>query len=134
VVTETSVAVCRLRKDRFVGQWADGQTGYLVTRRFLLEGSGLEINCVSNLAPYPQPDWGIRAEILEPPDYKTQATRWEKRIPGFTLEDCDNVRKDALAHKVSWKGKTDLSALKGRAVHLRFEMKKAGLYSFRIAP
>jgi hypothetical protein len=134
VVTETSVAVCRLRKDRFVGQWADNLTGYLVTRQFLLEGSKLEINCVSNLAPYTQRDWGIRVEILEPPDGKSQATRWEKRIPGFTLEECDNVRKDALAHTVSWQGKSDLSALKGRAVYLRFEMKKAGLYTFRIAP
>jgi len=133
VVTETSVAVCRLRKDRFVGQWADNMTGYLVTRQFVVEGGKLEINCVSNLAPYTQRDWGIRVEILEPPDYQTQATRWEKRIPGFTLEDCDNVRKDALAHTVSWKGNTDLSALKGRAVYLRFELKKAGLYSFRIA-
>jgi hypothetical protein len=44
------------------------------------------------------------------------------------------VRKDALAHTVSWQGKSDLSALKGRAVYLRFEMKKAGLYTFRIAP
>ena len=85
------------------------------------------------LAPYTQPDWGIRVEILEPPDYQTQATRWEKRIPGFTLKECDNIRKDAPAHTGSWKGKTGLSALKGRAVCLRFEMKKAGLYSFRIA-
>jgi predicted GH43/DUF377 family glycosyl hydrolase len=134
VTVETSVAVARLRKDRFVGQWADTLTGYLVTRQFRLEGSRLEVNCVSNLAPYTQRDWGIRVEVVESPDYQTRETRWERKVPGFTLEDCDIVRKDALAHTVTWRGNADLGALKGKAVYLRFEMKKAGLYSFRIAP
>ncbi len=132
-MTETAVAVCRLRKDRFVGQWADEMTGYLVTRQFVLEGSRLEVNCISNLAPYTKPDWGMKVEILEPPDYKTKETRWEKKIPGFTIEECDNIRRDALAYPVTWKGKSDLSTLKGRAVYLRFQLKKAGLYTFRIA-
>jgi hypothetical protein len=133
LATETCVALCRLRKDRFIGQWADESTGYLLTRQFVFEGSRLELNCISSLAVYNKPDWGIRVEVLEPPDNATNERRWEKRIPGFTLEDCDNIRRDALAHTVSWKGKTDLSALKGRAVYLRFEMKKAGLYTFRVA-
>ncbi len=132
VATETCVAACRLRRDRFVGQWADNQTGYMVTRQFVLEGSKLEVNCISNLAPYTQADWGIRVEVLQGPDYQTRETRWEKRIPGFTLEECDNIRRDAFSHTVSWKGKTDLSVLKGKPVYLRFEMKKAGLYTFRV--
>jgi hypothetical protein len=73
-------------------------------------------------------------EVVESPDYQTRETRWERKVPGFTLEDCDIVRKDALAHTVTWRGNADLGALKGKAVYLRFEMKKAGLYSFRIAP
>ena len=38
-----------------------------------------------------------------------------------------------VAHTVTWKGKPDLSALKGRPVYPRFDMKKAGPYGFRIA-
>jgi hypothetical protein len=34
---------------------------------------------------------------------------------------------------VTWKGNADLSALKGRAVYLRFKMKKAGLFSFQLS-
>ena len=34
---------------------------------------------------------------------------------------------------MKWQGKSDLSALKGKAVYLRFQIKKAGLYSFQIA-
>ena len=55
-----------------------------------------------------------------------------RTTPGFTLEDCDRIKTDNTAHTVTWKGKSDLSALKGKAVYLRFYMKKAGLYSFQI--
>ena len=58
---------------------------------------------------------------------------WEKAIPGYALEDCDPIVTDALDYTVKWRGKSDLSALKGHAVYLRFQMKKADLYSFQIA-
>ena len=129
---ETSVGVARMRRDRFVGQWAGEQTGYLLTRQFILEGSKLILNVSSQPAPYQKETDGIRVAIIEAPDYQTKETMTEKAVPGFTLEDCDRIKTDNTAHTVTWKGKSDLSALKGKAVYLRFYMKKAGLYSFQI--
>jgi hypothetical protein len=57
---------------------------------------------------------------------------WETAIPSFAFADCDRIITDDPAHIVTWHGKSDLSALKGRAVYLRFQMKKAGLFAFQI--
>jgi hypothetical protein len=124
----------RLRKDRFIGQVAGEQTGYLLTRQFVLDGTALDLNCSAVPVPYQRDSDGIRVAIIEAPDFQTRETQWEKAIPGFGLADCDNIVTDALTHRVTWKGKSDLGALKGRAIYLRFQMKKAALYSFQIVP
>ncbi|MGD1101341.1 MAG: hypothetical protein ABSA59_04680 [Terriglobia bacterium] len=132
--SETSVAVCRLRKDRFIGQWAGDQTAYLLTRQFILQGSKLQLNCSALPGPYLQDSDGIKVEIIAAPDFKTKDTLWETTIPGFTFADCDRIITDDPAHTVTWHGKSDLSALKGQAVYLRFQMKKAALFAFQVAP
>ena len=131
---ENGVAVCRLRKDRFIGQVAGDQTGFLLTRQFVLEGTRLKINCSSLPRPYAQTSDGIRVAIIAAPDFKTKETTWETAIPGFSLADSDPIIADNIAHTVTWKGQPDLSRLKGRAVYLRFEMSHAALYTFQIAP
>ena len=131
---EGNVGIARLRLDRFIGQMAGEQTGYLLTRQFRLEGTGLELNCSALPIPYQHDSDGIRVAILEEPDFQTRETSWEKAVPGFGLAECDNIVTDALKHRVSWKGNSDLSSLKGRPIYLRFQMKKAALYSFRIVP
>ena len=130
---ETSVGLARMRRDRFIGQFAGEETGYLVTREFVLEGSRLELNCSAVPAPYWKDTDGIRVAIFERPDYRNKATVWESAIPGFAMEDCDRMITDGLAYAVKWKGSPDLSKLKGRRVYLRFEMKKAVVYGFRVA-
>jgi len=131
---QTAVGVCRLRKDRFVGQWAGDQTGYLLTRQFVLEGTKLKVNCTSLPIPYHKESDAIRVAIIEAPDFKTKETTWEKAVPGFSLQDSDRIVTDNISHTVTWKGKSDLSELKGKAVYLRFQMKNAGLYTFQIVP
>jgi hypothetical protein len=117
---ETSVGLCRMRRDRFMGQWAEDMTGYLVTREFILEGSRIEINCSAVPRPYWQPTDGIRVAIIARPDFLTRETRYETAIPGFTMDDCDRIVRDDLAYAVKWR-------------YLRFEMKKSGLFGFRVA-
>ncbi|MFN0166126.1 MAG: hypothetical protein ACKV22_06815 [Bryobacteraceae bacterium] len=137
---ETGIGLCRMRRDRFIAQCAGdpsgyeqkAQTGYLVTRQFVLEGSAIEINYTALPGPYHQPTDGIRVGILEPPDFQTRETSYERTVPGFALEDCDRMVGDGLGQTVKWKGSADLSRLKGRGVYLRFQMKKAGLYGFRV--
>ena len=132
--SESGVAVGRLRKDRFIGQWAGKETGYLLTRQFVLEGTKLKLNCSALPAPYHQETDGIQVAIIEAPDFKTKETMREKAVPGFGFEDSEQIVTDDIAHTVTWRGKSDLSALKGHAIYLRFRMKKASLYSFQIAP
>lgn len=129
---QSGIGVCRLRKDRFIGQTAGQQTGYLVTRQFVLEGTKLRLNCSALPIPYFKESDGIRVGILEAPDYQTKQTMFEKAVPGFGLEDCDQVVTDNTAHTVTWHGKSDLSALRGKPIYLRFQMKNATLYSFQI--
>jgi len=71
-----------------------------------------------------------------------------KAIPGFRLQDCDEIFGDQLGQVVTWRRghadvldeglkeipnkPSDLSrALRGKTIHLRFVMKAADLYSFR---
>jgi hypothetical protein len=74
------------------------------------------------------------ALALAAPDFKTRETKWETKVRGFTMDACDRIVTDNLAHTVTWKGNADLSALKGRSVYLRFKMKWAGFFGFQIAP
>ena len=107
-----------LRLDGFVSVKAPMSGGELVTKPIRFSGKALELNFASSAAG------GIRVEIA---DEKGNA------LPGYALEDCPPVFGDAHARVVSWNGGADLSALAGKAVRLRFEMKDADLYAYRFA-
>lgn len=132
--SESGVGVCRLRKDRFIGQVAAAETGYLLTRQFVFEGNTLKLNCSALPIPYHKESDGIRVAILEQPDFQSKATQFERAVAGFSLEDSDQIVTDNTAHVVTWRGKSDLSALRGHAIYLRFRLQNASLYSFQIAP
>ena len=50
-------------------------------------------------------------------------------LAGFSFADCDRMAGDELEAVVSWRGKSDLSALKGQKIHLRFRMARAQLFA-----
>jgi len=52
-------------------------------------------------------------------------------IEGFSNPECDPLRGNHLAKTVSWKGRSDLGALAGRAVRLSFTLRNAKLYGFQ---
>ena len=54
-----------------------------------------------------------------------------KPVPGFAAAECDYVENDSTGALVTWGGKSDLSALKGREVRLEFRSNRTKLYSFR---
>jgi hypothetical protein len=78
-----------------------------------------------NAATY---DGEIIAELVEPWWYDPSG----KLIEGFAAKDFDVFRGDALRHKLSWRGKSDLSSLKGRRVMLRMSMFHSAVYSVTI--
>ncbi len=95
--------------------------GELVTHFFSFEGNELSLNMKAawNNAGAGQPELkvGILDSDLEP-------------IAGFTLAESDPVRTTGR-HRMSWRGKSDVSALAGQPVQLRIHIRNAKLYSFQ---
>lgn len=52
-------------------------------------------------------------------------------IPGFTRAACEEVGGNFLDTTVRWKGKTDLTALRGKPIRLHFTARGAKLYAFQ---
>lgn len=123
-----------LRPDGFISITATFQGGEFTTRPFVLEGQELELNYSSSVAG------SICVEAQD---------EHGKPIAGFRLQECDEIFGDELERVVTWrKGHNDVltedrkeiankpsdlaHALRGQVVRLRFVMKAADLYSFRI--
>ena len=51
-------------------------------------------------------------------------------LAGYTRDECQTVQTDSVRQTVVWKGNSRLPA--GQPVHLRFHLRDASLYSFRI--
>ncbi len=117
-------------RDHFVEQRAGNNSGYLVTREFVLEGNRLRLNCGMKSQPYK--DHGIRVEIIRHPP--TNGHYGFKPVyEGFSFDDCDRVQWPGnTGTLVTWNRSADLSALAGKPVYLRFEIQNMGLFSFQI--
>ena len=59
------------------------------------------------------------------------ATREVDPIEGFELDACEPVSGDHIDVPLAWNGSTDLSALRGKGVRLRFDLYKADLFAIR---
>lgn len=105
-----------LRIDGFVSAWAPFSGGELVTKPLKFDGKRLTVNFSTSAAG------GIRVE-LQTPDGEP--------IPGFSLDDCQEVFGDELERTVSWAGGSDVASLSGQPVRLRFALRDADLFSFQ---
>lgn len=54
-----------------------------------------------------------------------------KPVAGFAQADADEIIGDEIERVVTWKGGSDVSALAGKSVRLRFVLKDADLYSLQ---
>jgi hypothetical protein len=102
------------RVDGFVSLHAPAEGGSLVTRPLAFAGRKLVVNFATSA------QGSLRAEIEDADG---------KPIDGFTLADCTELRGDEIEKTVAWKAGEDTSALAGKPVRLRFELKDADLYS-----
>lgn len=105
-----------LRTDGFASVHAGGQPGEFLTRPIVFGGRSLSVNLSTSAAG------GIRVEIQ---------TASGAPIPGFGLEDCDVTYGDDLDLQVSWNHNTNLAALVGQPVRLRFVMTDCDLFAFQ---
>jgi hypothetical protein len=105
----------------------EGETAAVLTRPLLFAGTRLVVNAEV------VGDGALRVEIID----ATTADPIERKhkggfpVDGYSADRCDAVTGDRPAHTVSWAGRSDLSALQGKPVRLRFVSRGARLYSFR---
>ena len=103
------------RLDGFTSVDAAERTGHFTTPALLLEGDGLQINFDGSKGGW------IKVEILDVAD---------KPLASFGSDEADRLSGDSVRMPVTWRGKSDLSALRGRAVKLRFTINKGKLHAF----
>jgi hypothetical protein len=106
-----------LRLDGFVSIRAPMKGGEVITPPITFGGSRLTTNFATSAAG------GMRVEI--------QDLEGEP-IPGYSLDDSAVVFGDTVDRVVAWKAGADVSKLAGQPIRLRFELRDADLYSFRI--
>eukprot|EP00913_Durusdinium_trenchii_P013350 g12531.t1 len=101
-----------LRQDGFSSINAGYKTGEFLTKPFRFDGKELAVNYATSAAG------GIHVELQ---------TAGGKPIAGHTIADCKLLYGDSIRQVVSWKEGTDVSALAGQSVRLRFVMNEADL-------
>jgi hypothetical protein len=105
-----------LRIDGFVSVNAPFSGGELVTRPLTFEGGELVVNYASSVAG------SLRVEIQDAEGHP---------IDGYGLDETIPIYGDEIDRVVAWEKGSDVGALSGKPVRLRFAMKDADLFSLR---
>lgn len=106
-----------LPRHRFASVHAGSREGGFATKPLLLSGSTLTLNFATSAAG------SVEAQL----EYEDG-----QPIAGFAFADCGRLYGDELDHSVVWAGEPSLAKLAGKAVRIRFKLKDADLYAFRI--
>ncbi len=114
---DARLALAKLRLDGFFYLEAKNKSGTVVTRPFKLEGDTLEVNADAHTGH-------MKVEVL---DENGNA------LPQFSGKSAKIYRgHNNLRLKPQWKSATNLKALKGQTVRLRFTLHNTKLYAFQI--
>ena len=105
-----------LRTDGFASLHCGYAGGHAVTKPVVFAGRELALNFSTSAAG------GVKVGFEDVEG---------KAVPGFSLEDCVMQIGNELERKVTWKSGSDVSALAGKAVRLRFSMKDADIFAFQ---
>ena len=111
-----------MRLDGFASLHAGYQPGEVTTKVLRFAGArnnnqvGLYLNAATSAAG------AIRVEVQDSAG---------NAIPGYSLDDCQEMIGDRISHRVKWRGSPNLDALVGQPVRLRFEAKDADIYSLQ---
>ena len=114
-----AIGLATLPMDRFVALAAGDEPGVVVTRPFVVQGNSLELNVDAH-------DGDLRCEVLDANGTPLEGYAGDA---GFRRADVDELR---LA--VRWRDGIDLKQLQGKRVRLRFRLRNAKLYAFRVTP
>lgn len=105
-----------IRRDGFVSLHAPMEGGGAVTRPLRFSGRHLAVNFATSAAG------GMRIGLEDAAG---------RPIPGFSLEECDEVFGDSTARLVRWQGGDDIGRFAGTPVRLRIELRDADLFTIR---
>lgn len=105
-----------LRPDGFASIHADDLGGVLLTAPLVFAGKRLALNYSTSATG------SVRVELLD---------SIGRPIPGYSAGESVEIFGDELDRIVMWRARTDVSALAGQTVRLRFHLRDADLYAFR---
>lgn len=105
-----------LRLDGFASLRTGYTGGHLITKPLVFTGRELSLNFSTSAAG------GVKVGIEDADG---------QPIPGLSIDDCQMQIGNELDRKVTWKSGTDVSAVAGKPVRLRFSMKDADVFSFQ---
>ena len=109
----------KLRLDGLASIHAPAAGGEAWTRPVRFAGSRLVVNFATSAGG------GVRVELQEESG---------RPVPGYSLAEADELIGDEIERTVTWKGRSDVGALKAMGVRVRFVMQDSDLYSMRFRP
>ena len=112
------IGAVRQRLDGFVSADSDYSGGSLTTPLLLFSGNNLRLNIDTG---------AMGSTFVELRDMADQP------IPGYTLQDCEEVGGNFLDVLIRWNGNAYLSALIGTPVKIHFKMRATKLFAFEFA-
>lgn len=110
------IGIVRQRLDGFVSADADYRGGWLETPPFTFRGKELRLNIDTG---------AMGTAFVELRDADGQP------IPGFTLNESEEICGNFIDQRVYWKGSADVGSLAGRPIRIYFKLKRAKLYAFQ---
>jgi hypothetical protein len=113
-----ATGLATLRRDGFASMDAGETAGTLTTRKLTFRGKYLFVNVSCSAGE-------LRAEALD---------KDGQVIAPFTRANCAVIAADRTLQPVTWKGADDLSALAGKVIQFRFQLKNGRLYAFWVSP
>lgn len=121
---EGRLGVARLRMDGFASLRANWREGYVTTKPFIWPGGKLRVNCEILGGNGTREDAWVRVAILD---------EGGRPLPGLSRVESDAIVTDVVAGEPTWSGRSqDLQHLAGKRIRLRFFLREAEIYSFRV--
>ncbi|GAA3408093.1 hypothetical protein ACFFNY_12150 [Paenibacillus hodogayensis] len=106
-----------VRKHGFASVQADYAGGEMTTKPLLTTGERLELNFSTSAVG------SVQVEV---------ADESGRALNGLSFDDMEPLYGDSLQETVVWSSGTSLRGLEGRPIRLRFRLKDADVYSFRM--